>query len=1086
VKKKKVSKFAVRLYRVSLVILTLTAIVLVILLKVLDDGQGKATKQVTKVTIALVNEDQASSFNGKDYSFGTDFVNKVSNDSKYNWQVVSRAVADRAYADKSIDAVIYLPQTFSKDILTLQDIDPSKAEVDYKVESHQSALSDRILQNKIVDVLHDFNTSIVKMYYASIAGNIANAQVNMNDVVNSQDNILGNLNRQVFGPFQTTNQGYSTVNSISNSLKGMNSAWISQQNSFTKSVQSMLQSTSQTFNGELQPLQNYFATQKQIALLNAANSNQAITNQEKSDLSFYTTLISQQQQNDYSFYKGQYDSQYAGWQSFYQAQLNSQYQNDWTYYNSQYNAQYASDLSFYSNQRSLQAANDFNFYNLQYQKQYQNNLAAYQAHNKSITDALKKFSDTGAEPELLADLDAKITDYNDKITKVRDALSAQNGQLTGTEAPLLSLEGDLSAHFFASPAGSAPTMSNFDSSTFTDTQTLANAKKALATLIANSLPQSDHFTTNSDGTTTAYIDNLKGLLGQLSWTTSDYSSLFNALRANDSSFDQSKYESELQLINNYGQALQSVTPVTAGSVNFSDLPTTTTADQTMTGQLTITVPAGAIYHLTLPTTPGFTVGMTDAAIQPDATGTGLLLDNSAATPSSTSTTGGSTATGTTTSTVTTSPTGSNRTFTISYRVDLGSATSSTLDFKWVNTNDSTDSHESTTTLALLPNQPMNGYTSGKFGYITTLLGQMDTISHLITLIYGAPGADASSLTSLSSLQDFENASTQSIYKLYGNLSGDTDYELAIEKQLSDDDVTPFYTAGKESLSTVISTLTNIKNVSDALNDQITALSSELPSDYFQTNLNNLTNWYNTTKKAIDDEYNAWIAAPETPLEKNANDTTNSTQTPLNPSSKIEASNPESTFQANSQVSGENSITQLPQKAWQDRKDGETSIYADTADGDALYQTLSSMIASSAKSANDTATSAQIITDNSGEFELMIAAVTNTQNSAQQVLNATNNLLASGNGDLKNSKDYNSNFATVLANTRSTGANQGKIFDFFSNPILEKDITPRATGTTVKSFDWRWVIVFLLGLLIGILGMLLSRWKKYHRKKKSIE
>ncbi|MDR0299353.1 MAG: hypothetical protein LBI13_04650, partial [Streptococcaceae bacterium] len=59
-----------------------------------------------KPTIVLVNEDQAESFNGTNYNFGQSFVNLVSNDNKYNWQVVSRAVADRAYSDGSVQAVI--------------------------------------------------------------------------------------------------------------------------------------------------------------------------------------------------------------------------------------------------------------------------------------------------------------------------------------------------------------------------------------------------------------------------------------------------------------------------------------------------------------------------------------------------------------------------------------------------------------------------------------------------------------------------------------------------------------------------------------------------------------------------------------------------------------------------------------------------------------------------------------------------------------------------------------------------------------------------------------------------------------------
>ena len=128
-----------------------------------------------KPTIALVNEDMMSTFNKQEYTFGKNFVDLVSDDQQYNWQVVSRSVADRAYKDGSVDAVIYLPQTFSKDLLTLQNLNPTKAKIDYKIQQQKDDLSEKILQNKLMSCLYLFNKNVVKMYYASVAGNIAEA-----------------------------------------------------------------------------------------------------------------------------------------------------------------------------------------------------------------------------------------------------------------------------------------------------------------------------------------------------------------------------------------------------------------------------------------------------------------------------------------------------------------------------------------------------------------------------------------------------------------------------------------------------------------------------------------------------------------------------------------------------------------------------------------------------------------------------------------------------------------------------------------------------------------------------------------------
>ena len=68
---------------------------LVVLLVFLNQKPQTKVKAKTP-TIALVNEDIASNFNHQDYNFGKSFIDLVSNDNKYNWQVVSRSVADKA------------------------------------------------------------------------------------------------------------------------------------------------------------------------------------------------------------------------------------------------------------------------------------------------------------------------------------------------------------------------------------------------------------------------------------------------------------------------------------------------------------------------------------------------------------------------------------------------------------------------------------------------------------------------------------------------------------------------------------------------------------------------------------------------------------------------------------------------------------------------------------------------------------------------------------------------------------------------------------------------------------------------------
>ena len=250
-----------------------------------------------KLTIALVNEDVPTKFNNQNYVFGKQFVDLVSNDKQYNWQVISRAVADKAYADSSIDAIIYLPQSFSHDILTLQDMVPTKAKVDYKIQQQSSALSDRILQDKINTILSTFNENIVKMYYASVAGNIAEAQNNMGGALGKQETLVTTLYRDVNQPFKQTMPTFAQFISGTSSLQGVNESNVASQNNFTESTTNLLTITNDNFKETIPEVNDHFTLQKKIAGLNVNNANQGIFSQANKDQLFYRNQFLAMYQN---------------------------------------------------------------------------------------------------------------------------------------------------------------------------------------------------------------------------------------------------------------------------------------------------------------------------------------------------------------------------------------------------------------------------------------------------------------------------------------------------------------------------------------------------------------------------------------------------------------------------------------------------------------------------------------------------------------------------------------------------------------------------------------------------------------------
>lgn len=885
-------------------------------------GDSHKQEEIAKPIIALVNEDQPNTFNGTKYNFGETFVDLVSNDNNYNWQVLSRAIANKAYADGSVDAVIYLPQNFTHNILTLQALNPQKAELNYKVLASKSELNNKILQNKIVNVLYDFNTSIVKMYYASVAGNVANAQTNMGNVVKSQGTIITALNDNVYGPFQTTNESYSSVISTANGLKSQNDSWIQAQNSFTNSVVNMLNENSSSFNGTLPSLTNYFNTQRKITDINVANGNQAITNQANSDSSYY-----------YGQYTVAYNKAVQFMQQFY---------------------------------------------------------------NKDSS---------GRETGVYENLKNQISHYNNLISRVHDNIGTQIDRLTGKQTTLLNLEKDLYSQFFGQDIRKLP-----DNTDFTTLETEDNARSAMTKMFGTPFEKKD----NISGT--AYPRMISNLLNNLSVNVGDYDTLLATLVKNGSLTPQQKYtyEAKLSVLKNYATAFG----IKTATADFSAVPTVTGKNQNFIKQITITVPKATEYTLRLQASNGLPNSGISIASQPIGTGAIVNSDNSVTLDNRTTSTKDSN--GNVTISFTTSP----MTYVVTYKVDLGQAINGTVTASF--NNGSGVTNLSVDNFGLIPVNAISEYAGGsQFGYISTLFNNIDTASSLIAFLYGAPGANYSDMESYTKASDFQEASKQSIFKMYGNRGG-----IQIPNPLSNDEVSQFMSYGKTNIKNVMDTLTTLNSSIESLQEDKATLSNYLPSKYFSQVSNNLQTWYNQAMDTLNAEYKAW--------------TTNNT-------------------------------TLLQEKPWEEYNQNDVVLCYDKEGCDSLYSTISGMVTSTAKQAKDTAASAQIIKSNASEFDQMVDTVTKTQNAARKVIDNTNNLLSTGNGSFKNSQNYYKNFAAILSNTRTNGVNANNIFNFFARPLSIKDITPKVVSVA-RGFDWRWIVIFVAGILIGVLGKTWIRHK----------
>lgn len=617
--------------------------------------------------------------------------------------------------------------------------------------------------------------------------------------------------------------------------------------------------------------------------------------------------------------------------------------------------------------------------------------------------------DETTESGVLTNLQNQVKDYNTVITGVHDDINNQIESLTTNRDHLIDLENKLYTQFFAKTSPGLNN-SNFDDEQIADDyQKDDNAREALAQKLGSSFGQTDSFGS------TDYMNKLNYSLSKIAWTSQDYSALFTAMQKNG--ITTAKYENELDLINRYGSVIPNLSP---GQTKFGDAPAVDTDEQSFTQKLTIKVPKGESYRLKTNSPANVQVNYDDQSsnatndgqIKGDGT-SGLVLYNK--NHEKTNSDGS----------VTNELNDSDSTFTIYYNVLLNKISNTTVEFSWgVNGNENNIS----ATYTLFPANEISEYLGGnKFGEISDLLSQIDDTANLITWIYGKPSYDLSDmLTNLpnpASLADFKNLSKESIYYLYGNI------DIAKRKdKLSDEDVQKYKESGHNNIDDLIKSIQDLNASIDVLTKNRDILAKNLPNDVFNQKIKDLEDWYSTTMTSINQQYDSW--------KKNGNQS-------------------------------------LALKSWKEYNSDDTALYQDTAASDDLYKTISDLSTSTAKSADETSKSAQLIKDNGNEFTQMVTTTQETKTSAEKLLKNTDNLLNIGNTSLKDSKDYNKNFGKVLANTHSQEADKNQLFDFFAQPLSIKNLTSAFTSVK-KGFDWRWPLLLIIGVMIGILGTMISR------------
>ena len=148
-----------------------------------ENSIDRVETQEQVMSIALVNEDEGAVFNDERIVFGDEFANSINKDSNHEWYVVSRGVAESGYNRGSYDMVIIIPNDFSERSLSIHLEKPEPVTLQYKINAtgHENVRAEA--EKTAGNILNEFNKRLIDVYFASIIGNLQEAQDNISEII---------------------------------------------------------------------------------------------------------------------------------------------------------------------------------------------------------------------------------------------------------------------------------------------------------------------------------------------------------------------------------------------------------------------------------------------------------------------------------------------------------------------------------------------------------------------------------------------------------------------------------------------------------------------------------------------------------------------------------------------------------------------------------------------------------------------------------------------------------------------------------------------------------------------------------------
>lgn len=193
-------------------------------------------QEVQTLSVALVNEDEGAILDGQYYDFGEEFVKNIEKNNEHDWYVVSRGVAENGLDRNAYNMMIVIPTHFSEQALSIHSEIPEKVQLNYKINVSDNKDLKAEAEKTAALILNDFNKRIIDVYFASVIGNLQDAQDNIGTIIKKEAAYTNKYKTVIHNPLDNYTMQFQNVQNYT---------------SFSKDAFNSFQGFLNGFNGQL-------------------------------------------------------------------------------------------------------------------------------------------------------------------------------------------------------------------------------------------------------------------------------------------------------------------------------------------------------------------------------------------------------------------------------------------------------------------------------------------------------------------------------------------------------------------------------------------------------------------------------------------------------------------------------------------------------------------------------------------------------------------------------------------------------------------------------------------------------------------